>query len=178
MEPRKMNDELNLPCDSILPFEQRMLESGLCSFALPMYFVRSESGLAVRYERCGYLALEDLGTLAPGLAFEILEKIFLALRSSFDCLLNPSRMTLRLDLVYYHPEQRQVRIQYLPWDGAPMEEGTLSGFLSAYRSRLSPEGQLYLDRLSAEYRLRNRSLRELANLTAEIRRELYDAGLA
>lgn len=178
MQLKEMNYELNLPGDSILPFEQRMLESGLCSFALPMDFVRSGSGLTVRYACCGYVALEDLGMLPPGLAFEILEKIFLALRASFDCLLNPGKMTLRLDLVYYHPEQRQVRILYLPWAAAPAEEGSLSGFLSAFRSKLAPEGQPYLDRLSDEHRIRNRSLREMANLTAEIRRELYDAGLA
>jgi len=178
MELKEMNYELNLPEDSILPFEQRMLESGLCSFALPMNFIRSRAGLKVRYECCGYVSLEDLGQLAPGMGFEILEKIFQALRASFDCLLNPSRMTLRLDLVFYHPEQRSVRILYLPCGCDPTVEGTLSGFLSAYRGRMSPEGQPYLDRLCTEYRIRNRSLREMANLTAEIRRELYDAGLA
>ena len=178
MELKKTNYELKLPEQAILPFEQRMLESGLCGFAMPMRFVRSGAGLTVRYECSGFIALEDLGILPPGLAFEILEKVFLALRSSFDCLLNPRRMTLGLDLVCYHPDQHSVRILYLPGNPRPGENGSLETFLEAFRTLLTREGQPYLERLIVELSTRNRSLREMANLTGEIRREIYDAGLS
>ena len=177
MELNKNNYEVKMPGERIRPFEQRMLESGLCNFALPMHFVRSGARLTIRYECCGYIALEKMGTLPASLAFEILEKTFLALRSSFDCLLNPDKMKLGLDLVFYHPEERAVRILYLPEDGSEGHSG-VSTFLESLRNSLVPEGQPYLDKVIGELSLRNLSLRELANLTGEIRRELYQAGLA
>ena len=87
-------------------------------------------------------------------------------------------MILGLDLVCYHPDLHSVRILYLPGDAGPGETGSLEMFLDSFRALLTREGLPYLERLVVELSTRNRSLREMANLTGEIRREIYDAGLS
>lgn len=172
MELQDRNYEICLPDSSIRPFEQKMLESGLCSFAIPMHFVRHGKKIRICYDCSGYTSLKALGRLPLPLAFEILEKVFLCLRTSGEYLISPDRMQLDLELVYFREESRDVRLLFLPGTTQDSSSRELIHFLNQFKDLLPPDGQRMIEKIASERTRRNRSFRELANIVGEIRREL------
>lgn len=174
MNLRDMNYEYELPEDAIRPFERKVLESGLCDFAVPMSFFRYQGKQIIRYECSGYIALSDMNLDGLKEIFEVIEKTLLALKRSGEFLMNPGKISLNKDTVYVHYKHKDVRLAYMPGD---LEQNgnsrNLIGFLHDLKRQAPESGIGYFDRLENELIVKNRSLSDMITVVGEIRREIY-----
>jgi hypothetical protein len=174
MNLRETNYELELPEDYIRPFEQKVLESGLCDFAVPMSFFRYNGKQRIRYECSGYVAFSEVNLSDTSNVFEIIEQTLLALKKSGEYLIDPGKVTLNQDTVYVHHRHKDVRIAYVPGQcGTTPRYQNLMDFFLLVEARIPDSGKGYINKLKEEMILNNRSLTDLVTIVGEIRREIY-----
>jgi hypothetical protein len=174
MNLRDLNYELELPEEMVKPFEKKVLESGLCDFAVPMSFFCHSGKQKIRYECSGYVALSEVDLTEIATAFEIIEKTLLALKKSGEYLIDPSKVLLNQDTVYVHHSHLDVRIAYVPGicEGSPGRRN-LMDFFRIMEKRIPLSGNSYLKKLMEETTVNNRSLQDLINIVGEMRREIF-----
>ena len=174
MNLRELNYEVELPEESIKPFERKVLESGLCDFALPMTFYRHNGMQKIRYECSGYVAFSEANLSDTSNVFEIIEKTLIALKKSGEYLIDTGKILLNQDTIYVHHKHNDVRIAYVPGlDIGNRGQQNLLEFFSIVEERVPSSGKGYLKRLKEELIINNRSLPDLITIVGEIRREIY-----
>jgi len=175
MNLRDMNYEIELQDDAIKPFERKVLESGLCDFAVPMAFFRHQGKQKIRYECSGYVALSEANLNETDEVFEIIEKTLMALKKSGEYLIDPGQVRLNQDTVYVHHRHKDVRIAYMPGvrEGNRLQRNLLEFFMSL-EQRIPKSGKNHMQRLKEEVVLYNRSLPDLITIVGEIRREIFN----
>jgi len=174
MNLRDLNYEVELPEASIKPFERKVLESGLCDFAVPMSFYRHNGMQKIRYECSGYIAFSETNLSNTSDIFEIIEQTLLALKKSSEYLIDPRKILLNQDTVYVHHRHKDVRIAYVPglYHGNRGQHNLLDFFQII--EELIPVGGIgYIQKLKEEVTLNNRSLSDLVTIVGEIRREIF-----
>lgn len=173
MNLRDLNYELELPEETVKPFERKVLESGLCDFAVPMTFYREKGKQKIRYECSGYVALSEMDLTDIVNVFEMIENTLLALRKSGEFLMEPGKLRLTPDTVYVHHKYKDVRIAYLP---GVMEANQLQQhlyeFILLVEERISKPGKVYTGALKEEIIRNNRSIADLIAIVGEMRREI------
>ncbi len=174
MNLRDLNYEVELPEESIKPFERKVLESGLCDFAIPMSFYRHHGMQKIRYECSGYVAFSEVNLSDTSHVFEIIEKTLLALKKSGEYLIDPGKILLNQDTIYVHHRHKDVRIAYVPGllKGNRGQQNVFEFFLIA-EERIPTSGKEYIQKLKEEVIINNRSLTDLITIIGEIRREIY-----
>jgi hypothetical protein len=174
MNLRELNYEVELPEEAIKPFEKKVLESGLCDFAVPMSFYRQNGMQKIRYECSGYVALSEANLSDTSNVFEIIEKTLLALKKSGEYLIDPGKILLNQDTIYVHHKHKDVRIAYVPgiYKGIRGHQNLLEFFLIV-EERIPASGKGYIQKLKEEVIINNRSLTDLITIIGEIRREIY-----
>jgi len=174
MNLRDLNYEVELPEESIKPFERKVLESGLCDFAVPMSFFRQNGMQKIRYECSGYVAFSEVNLSDTSNVFEIIEKTLLALKKSGEYLIDPGKILLNQDTIYVHHSHKDVRIAYVPglYQGNRGQQNLLEFFLIV-EERIPVSGKGYIQKLKEEVIFNNRSLPDLVTIVGEIRREIY-----
>lgn len=174
MNLRDLNYEVELPEESVKPFERKVLESGLCDFAVPMSFYRHNGMQKIRYECSGYVAFSEANLSDTSNVFEIIEKTLLALKKSGEYLINPGKILLNQDTIYVHHKHKDVRIAYVPgiYQGNKGQQNIFEFFLIV-EDRIPESGKRYMQRLKEEVITNNRSLADLVTIVGEIRREIY-----
>lgn len=174
MNLRELNYEVELPEEAIKPFERKVLESGLCDFAVPMSFFRHNGMQKIRYECSGYVAFSETNLSDTSNVFEIIEKTLLALKKSGEYLIDPGKILLNQDTIYVHYRNKDVRIAYVPglFRGNRGQQNLLEFFLIV-EERIPASGRGYIQKLKEEVILNNRSLTDLVTIVGEIRREIY-----
>lgn len=174
MNLREMNYEVELPEESIKPFERKVLESGLCDFAVPMSFYRQNGMQKIRYECSGYVAFSEVILNDISNVFEIIEKTLLALKKSGEYLIDPGKVLLNQDTIYVHHKHKDVRIAYVPGlNIGNRGQQNLLEFLLIVEERIPASGKGYIKRLEEEVITYNRSIPDLLTIVGEIRREIY-----
>lgn len=174
MNLRDLNYEVELPEESIKPFERKVLESGLCDFAVPMSFYRHNGMQKIRYECSGYVAFSEVNLSDTSTVFEIIEKTLLALKKSGEYLIDPNKILLNQDTVYVHHKHTDVRIAYVPGvcQGNRGQQNLLDFFLLV-DEQMPVSGKRYMQKLKEEVIINNRSLMDLVTIVGEMRREIY-----
>jgi len=174
MNLREMNYEIELNEEWVKPYERKVLESGLCDFAVPMSFYRSKGKEKIRYECSGYVALSDVKMSTLSEVFELLEKTLLALKKSGEFLINPEKILLTQDTVYFHHQHHDVRIAYMPgmWEQSYGNQNVMN-FLGLLQQMVSNPDTKYFQNLQYELEQNNRSLSDMIVLVGEIRREIF-----
>jgi len=174
MNLRDLNYEVEIPEESLKPFERKVLESGLCDFAVPMSFYRHNGMQKIRYECSGYVALSEVNLSDTSDVFEIIEKTLLALKKSSEYLIDPGKILLNQDTIYVHHKHKDVRIAYVPglYNGNSGYKNILE-FFTIIEERIPIIGRGYLQKLKEEIFTNNRSLPDLVTIVGEIRREIY-----
>lgn len=174
MNLRDLNYELELLENAVKPFERKVLESGLCDFAVPMSFFRQNGKQKIRYECSGYVALSEANLSDISDVLEIIEKTLMALKKSSEYLIDPGKVRLNQDTVYIHHRHKDVRIAYLPGtgEGNRLQQNLLE-FLLAIEERIPKSGKGYVQTLKEEVVINNRSILDLVTIVGEIRREIY-----
>lgn len=173
MNLRDLNYELELPEESVKPFERKVLESGLCDFAVPMTFFRHKGKQKIRYECSGYVALSEMDLTDIADVFEVIENTLLALKKSGEFLMEPGKIRLTPDTVYVHNKYRDVRIAYVP---GSIETNRLQQhlfeFILLVEERISKPGKGYTFALKEEIIRNNRNIPDLIAIVGEMRREI------
>jgi len=174
MNLRDLNYELELPEETVRPFERKVLESGLCDFAVPMTFFRQNGKQKIRYECSGYVALSEIDLTDTDNVFEIIEKTMLALRKSGEFLIEPGKIRLTPDTVYVHNRHKDVRIAYVPGlrEGNRLQQHLLE-FILLVEERIPRSGKVFTSQLKEEIIRNNRSLTDLIAIIGEMRREIH-----
>jgi hypothetical protein len=172
MNLRDLNYELELPEDTVKPFERKVLESGLCDFAVPMTFFRHKGKQKIRYECSGYVALSEMDLKDASIVLEIIENTLLALRKSGEFLIEPGKIRLTPDTVYVHHKRQDVRIAYVPGlkEVNRLQQHLLE-FILLVEERVTKTGKGYTGQLKEEIIRYNRSIPDLIAIVGEMRRK-------
>ncbi len=105
---------LHLSSNPYYRHEQIILSSGTPEGYLPMSFLRTSQGLTIRYEAGGYLPLSAFRIERTEDVLYLMDRTVGILHASPGYLLDPERILLRADTVFYGKDQDDLRIAYLP----------------------------------------------------------------
>ena len=176
MNIRNNSYTIELREEMLMPFEEQVLASGLCDFILPVNISIIPGKKQLTYECSGYTVLEDMKLEGIKEIFEIIEKTLLTLKKSYEFLIDPEKVTLNMDTVYFHRKHRDVKIIFIP---GPRE--TMSVKVSKYISMLSKlninEGKDYLIMLENSLFFENLNLTDAVNKVGLLKREMYQCGI-
>lgn len=115
--------------------EQAILASAGFDGFLPMTFLRSEQGLTARYECSGFTPLSSFRIERTEDVLYLMEKVFLVLHRAPEYLLDPERILLRTELIFYSREGDDLKIAYVP---RPQGTGSQTGSGSQTRGPATP----------------------------------------
>lgn len=163
--------EIEMEGDKISHLEEKMLESGLCNFTIPMWISRENGKIKARYECSGLVSVRELQLKKPRETFEIIEKALLALNRSVDFYISPEKVKLTLDTVYYSKTNRSVKIAYIPQNGHSLSSN-IKSFIEEIGKDTLPETKEYLGILRKDVCKENRNLREIAGFVSEYRKSI------
>lgn len=177
MNLRENDYVLEFPEEAILPFEERVLASGLCDFALPMQFTTSKGIKRVSYECSGYRALAELKLFNLRDIYEVLEKTMITLSKVNEFLIDINKLTLNMNTVFYHLKHKDIKLAYVPEECG----GTISGKILRFLDVLGEGGEArtreYLKRTAEAIRQQNYSLQDIVRYIGALKREMYLCGI-
>lgn len=177
MNLKENNYRMEFPEGAILPFEERVLASGLCDFALPMAFTTSKGVKTITYECTGYTPLSALKISSVRDTYEILEKTMITLSKVNEFLIDINKVTLDMDTVFYHLKHKDVKIAYVPENtGKRILQKTLD-FVRCLGENGDPRTKEYLRRTADAIDLYNYCLRDIIRYIGTLKREIYLCGI-
>lgn len=163
--------ELELAGNEIKELEEKILESGMCNFTVPMWFSRNCDKVKITYECSGYVSLRDLYPKRTVEIFEIIEKTMLTLNRSIEFYIPSENVTLNLDTVYFSPTGRRVKIAYRP-DKNNNIVTKIDRFLDELESVVNDDTKTYLQAMRKEMPMYNKDLKILATYIGEQRKKI------
>ena len=153
----------------MLPFEEKVLASGLCDFALPASFVSEKEKKWIVYDVSGYTCLAEMPVLDEDLLLEVFEKTLANLAKASEFLIDPAKVMLGPETVYFNPKKRTVRFAYMPVEESSVAANVRS--LSEYlASRSYRELSSFIIKITDEMLMRNMQPAEMAAHVALMRR--------
>ncbi len=177
MNIKENNYTLEFPEEAVLPFEERVLASGLCDFALPMRFSTSKGVRSIYYECSGYTALSELKISNVRDIYEVLEKTMITLSKINEFLLDINKVSLDLDTIFYHLKHRDIKIAYVPEES---DERIMRKILRLIE-RLGANGDAttkeYLKRTAEAIDRNNYSIGDIIRFIGNLKREMYLSGI-
>lgn len=165
---------LKLKENSVLDFEKIMLTSGECSLFMPMGFMSADEGETVCYDCSGFIPLSRYQIERTDDALFILENVVIILNRAVEYLLDPSKVTLNTDTVFYNKESGEVKITYVPLSsGKTGLNKNLVSFIGQLRSEISDTYSEYLVETAKYIYYYNYNLTDIVNKIGVYRREIY-----
>lgn len=171
MDLKTRGYEIEIDAGDILELEEKMLESGLCSFTVPMWFSRQRDKLKITYDCSGYISLRDMNLKRSSEVLEILEKTFLTLNKSWDFFIPPENISLSLDTVFFNAMKRKIKIAYVPTKDKRLHYN-INGFLDDMVKNVNEDTKEYLAKVKSDLNNENKNLRDIASFINEQRRAL------
>ncbi len=171
MRLRERGYELELNGDKIKLLEERILESGICSFSVPMWFSRNGDKVKATYECSGYISLRELNFKGPRETFEIIEKTLLTLNRSIEFYIPPENVTINLDTVFFNKVNRRIKIAYIPDDNKNLHE-KIEKFLDDISKVSSEDTKIYLDVVRKDIPKEITSLKDIAIFIGQQRKKI------
>ncbi len=158
---------------AVCPHERIMLASGQCPFFFPTAFYSDQDHLTASYSCSGFVPLSTFRIERTDDALYIFEHVLLALRGCIEYLLEPERVRVTSDTVFYCSRTGEVRLAYLPLqEHAPDIRRTLIRFLAELKADLQDDSVSCIDRIARRIYYENHDLRDLLTITGLMRREL------
>lgn len=154
----------------VMPFEEKVLASGLCDFTLPASFVSGNNKRWVMYDCSGFTALSELPLSGPDEILEIFEKTLFNLRKASEFLIDPAKVTLSPKTVYFDMKKRIVRFAYMPAEKSSVA-ANIRSFSEYLAERTDRAFASVLVEMTDEMIMRNMSLREMSGYVALMRRK-------
>lgn len=176
MELRQNDYRQKLGRGEILPFEEKVLCSGLCDFTLPASFIRKSDSQFVVYDCSGYTALSELRLEKTDDFLEVLEKAISNLKKASEFLIDPAKITLSEETVYHNLKKRDVKFAYMPLQGSCVARN-VSGLIGLLEEKAPEDVRRILKDIDREIREKNMSLKDMVHHVALRRRQLRKAGV-
>lgn len=171
MSLRNNQYELRFKKGSFLAFEQRVIASGLCDLVLPMSFSSIKDMEIARYDCSGFVAVKDLEGITFNFAFEIITKLLYTYDKTSEFFINPRKMRIDLDTVYFHLSSRLVRLAYVPEEEEPVFI-RVRRFAKALSTKTNEETAAYIDTIFSGIEKYNFRLDEMADYIIEQQRKI------
>ena len=156
---------------TMMPFEEKVLCSGLCDFTLPASFIREGQDKWVLYDSSGYTCLADLDLGTADFVFEVLEKTIANMRKAVEFLIDPAKITLSERTVFFDLKKRDVKFAYFPDEDGSLA-GSVGGLMMYLAERAPGNAAAALRSMEREMKVRNMSLRDMAGYASLVRRDL------
>lgn len=173
---RECGYRTEIPEGRIAPFEEKILASGLCDFALDMTFSRYRGKTQARYDCAGYVAVRELDLAAPSKVFEVLEKTLLTLTKAGEFFIDRDKVLLNADTVFYNRRCKDTKIAYFP-RGEGMEiQRSVEGFIKDLAGLTGERGRALLDRTLLLFSRNNCDLPQMITVVGELRRAVAMQG--
>ncbi|MGI6721953.1 MAG: DUF6382 domain-containing protein [Anaerovoracaceae bacterium] len=173
---RDSDYRMQVDAAEIKEYEERVLSSGLCDFALPMYFMHRGERTELCYECSGYRCAADMELTTAKDCFELLEKALLTLKKAGEFLVEQEKITLSRETVYFHSRRRNVRIAFFPGERCCMEKKA-AAFVEELADNSGEQARTYLEKLQQLMVRDNLDLTAGINEIGKIRRELHECGI-
>ena len=165
---------LRLKENSVLDFEKIMLTSGECSLFMPMGFMTADEGETVCYDCSGFIPLSRYQIEKTDDALYIIENILIILNRAVEYLLDPAKVTLTTDTVFYNKETGEVKITYVPLSSDQVNiKKSLVGFIGQLRRDIRDRFADYLTETAKYIYYYNYNLTDIVNKVGLFRREIY-----
>ena len=178
MDLKEKNYEIEIPEESIKSFEEKVLLSGLCDFIIPMSFSSYGGKRKITYECSGYASVKELEISKVRDVFEILEKTLLSLNKSTEFLIDPLKITLTPETVYYNLKQKDVKIAYIPSENKSKSlNDNISFYIDSLSEGAAEEACKYLDHIKESMKKGHHSIKDIITKVGEMRREIYLCGI-
>lgn len=163
---------VRLPEGRIAPFEEKILASGLCDFALDMTFTRIRGATNARYDCAGYVAVQELDLTQPQKAFEILEKTLLTMTHAGEFFIDRDKVLLNTETVFYNRRCKDVRIAYFPREESVDIRRSVEEYINELAAMTSEKGRALLERTLLLFGRSNCDLPQMITVVGEIRRAI------
>lgn len=170
MNLKDNNYTLEFAKEDIRAYEERVLSSGLCDFAIPMRFTLYRGKRRVRYECSGYMALSDLEPSGVENILEIIERTLIMLKRAKEFLIDPDKVTLTKETVFYNARRGDVKIAYIVKQRSSVQSNMVS-FIYSFMETGDKRTRDCLDKLSHDISMNNLSLEDSIDRIGEIKRE-------
>jgi hypothetical protein len=162
---------LIMKADGIKPFEEQVLSSGLCDFALPADFVTIKGVRNAVFDSSGYTCLDDIKFRSTDNILELVEKSLSNLNKAGEYLIDPAHIVLDGRTVFQNLKRRDIKFAYVPSrKQRPMEN--VAALFDYFEKRSSLADGVVLRTISNYIRGRNLSLRDSARHVSYVRKEL------
>jgi hypothetical protein len=167
---REAGYRLDIPEGSIAPFEEKILASGLCDFALDMTFTRFRGSTRASYDCDGYVAVKELDLMRPQKVFEVLEKTLLTLNHAGEFFIDRDKVLLNTDTVFYNRRCKDVRIAYFPRSEGMEIRQSVEEYVRELAAMTGEKGRSLLERTLLLFSQNNCGLPQMITVVGEIRR--------
>lgn len=167
--------KVKLEENAIRDFEKIMLTSGECSIFMPMGFI-SENGCEYgRYNCSGFAPLSGYRVERTEDALYILENVLLILSKAVEYFIDPSKVKVTEETVFYNKDTGQIKIAYIPLPGeeANMRK-SLVEFIGQLKQCLRDGSGRYLAEAAKYIYYHNYYLREMINKVGLLKRQLEE----
>ena len=170
-----MTDQMILEVGNgeIMIFEERVLMSGLCDFTVPVSVMSMGGKKQIIYHIDGYISVASMEFDKVSKVFEIVEKTIWALGRSREFLIDPGKITLTCETVFYNRRKKDVKIAYIPVPRPKYRvNDSISSFMGELAERTSGESKRYLMTAREKIQGEGLSLDDALDYIKEVRREL------
>jgi len=156
-------------------FEKEILATGICKALLPMSFVCIGEVVKVNYDCSGYKPLSEFEIVSNKEMISLLEKCIFALMNSCEYLINPKKMELSLQTVFYSESKKEIKFAYSP--KAVQAEKALQGFTELLKQIENKANERtmsdYLNSIISYIESENVSFMDVINYLGEIKQEIH-----
>ena len=174
---REAGYRLDIPEGSIAPFEEKILASGLCDFALDMTFTRFRGSTRASYDCDGYVAVKELDLMRPQKVFEVLEKTLLTLNHAGEFFIDRDKVLLNTDTVFYNRRCKDVRIAYYPREKGMEIRESVAEYVRELQTLTGERAGALLERTLVLFSRNNCDLPQMITVVGELRRAVAVQGI-
>ena len=159
----------------IKEFEKKILALGECRAFLPAGFVSAGGTEQVNYDCGGYTSLAGYEFKDSKEMVDIMEKCVFALIDSGEHLVNPRKLKLTAETVFYSMDKKEVRIAYAPRAShAEKAQHVFMEFVESFKDDVkNAEMRNYLEETVNYIKRRNGSFFDIVDYISELRKEIY-----
>lgn len=172
MNLRERGYEIEFTQGSILPFEERVIASGLCDVVVPMTFYDARDSQIARYDCSGYIVVEEMSNMTMEKVFEIFEKTLSTLSKAREFYLDANKMKLSLETVFYHMKRRHVRIAYIPEEAEDIFD-KIERYSQQLASLAGEETEEYISKIVNNMKNCNYNLKDMKMYLKEQKNLIY-----
>lgn len=160
--------------NTVRDFERVMLSSGECSLFMPMGFINENGREYGCYDCSGFAPLSSYMVERTEDALYILENVMLILERAVDYFIDPARVTVTGETVFYNKDTGQIKITYMPIAGNDLDiRKNIVFFIGRLKSDICDGKEGYLIEAAKYIYYHNCCLREMVNKVGLLKRKLY-----